>query len=151
MDFSFSEEQIALKKELIQFAENELNDNLIERDKQAHFSRENWKKCAQMGIQGLPFPRKYGGSEADIVTTMVAMEGLGYGCRDSGLLFSINAQMWAVQTPIAEFGTEAQKEKYLPGLIKGEIIGAHGMSEPGSGSDAFNMNTTATRHGDKYI
>ncbi len=151
MDFSFTEEQIALKKELTNFAKNELNENMLERDKAGEFSRENWKKCAEIGVLGLPFPEKFGGSDADIITTAMAMEGLGYGCRDNGLLFGINAQMWAVQTPILEFGAPEQQDKYLAALIRGDIIGAHGMSEPDSGSDAFNMNTTAEKKGDKYV
>jgi len=151
MDFNLSEEQLALKKEMIKFAQNELNDELIRRDKESLFSKEHWKKCAEFGVQGLPFPREFGGHEADITTTMLAMEALGYGCRDSGLIFGINAQMWSVQMPLWEFGTEAQQRKYLPGLISGDLIGAHGMSEPGSGSDAFSLNTYAERKGDRYI
>jgi hypothetical protein len=151
MDFSFSDEQLALKKEITQFALHELNADLVRRDKEGAFSKENWKKCAAFGVQGLPFPKEYGGHEADVVTTMLAMEGLGYGCRDSGLVFGINAQMWSVQMPIWEFGDEEQKRKYLPRLISGEIIGGHGMSEPGSGSDAFSLTTYAERKGDSYV
>ncbi|MDZ7342900.1 MAG: acyl-CoA dehydrogenase family protein [candidate division KSB1 bacterium] len=151
MDFSFTDEQLALKKEIIQFAQHELNADLIRRDKESAFSKENWKKCAAFGVQGLPFPKAYGGHEADIITTMLAMEGLGYGCRDSGLVFGINAQMWSVQMPIWEFGTDEQKQKYLPRLISGDLIGGHGMSEPGAGSDAFSLTTTAVRQGDCYV
>ncbi len=151
MDFSFREEQIALKKEIIRFAQNELNVDLVRREKDGYFSKENWKKCAAFGVQGLPFAKEFGGQEADIITTMLAMEGLGYGCRDSGLLFGINAQMWSVQMPIEEFGTEEQKRKYLPGLISGDLIGAHGMTEPDSGSDAFSLNARAERKGDCYV
>jgi alkylation response protein AidB-like acyl-CoA dehydrogenase len=79
------------------------------------------------------------------------MEALGYACRDNGLLFGINAQIWSVQMPIHQFGTPEQKKKYLTRLCSGEIIGAHGMSEPDSGSDAFNMRTTAVHEGDFYI
>jgi alkylation response protein AidB-like acyl-CoA dehydrogenase len=79
------------------------------------------------------------------------MEGLGYGCKDSGLLFSLNAQMWSIQMPIWEYGTDAQKEKYLPGLCAGEILGGHGMTEPDSGSDAFSLKTTAERKGEYYV
>ena len=148
---NFTEEQVAIRKEIIKFAQIELNEGMIERDKKGTFFREGWKKCADFGIQGLPFPEAYGGSEADIVTTTIAMEGLGYGCKDSGLIFSINAQMWSIQMPILEFGTEEQKSKYLPALTSGELIGAHGMSEPNSGSDAFGLETTAKKNGDTYV
>jgi alkylation response protein AidB-like acyl-CoA dehydrogenase len=151
MDFGFNEEQLNIKNEAIKFAQNELNFDMIERDKSAYFSRESWMKCAEFGIQGLPFPEQYGGAEADIITTTLVMEGLGYGCKDSGLLFSLNAQMWSIQMPIWEYGTDAQKEKYLPGLCAGEILGGHGMTEPDSGSDAFSLKTTAERKGEYYV
>jgi alkylation response protein AidB-like acyl-CoA dehydrogenase len=79
------------------------------------------------------------------------MEGLGYGCKDSGLIFALNGQMWTVQMPILRFGSDAQKNKYLPKLCSGEWIGAHGMTEPGSGSDAFSLTTSARLDGDYYV
>jgi alkylation response protein AidB-like acyl-CoA dehydrogenase len=112
---------------------------------------ENWLKCARFGLQGLPIPEEYGGSAADILTVMLIMEGLGYGCRDNGLIFALNAQMWSVQLPILSFGTEAQKQKYLPGMIRGELIGAHGMTEPDSGSDAYSLRTRADRVEGGYV
>ncbi len=151
MDFDFTEEQLAIKHEAIKFAQNELSDDLIARDKEGAFPREAWNKCAEFGVQGMPFPAEYGGSEADIITTTLLMEGLGYGCKDAGLLFSLNAQMWSIQMPLWEYGNEAQKQKYLPRLCSGEIIGGHGMSEPDSGSDAFKLQTTAIKKGDRYV
>lgn len=145
MDFSWSLEQLAFKNTVIGFAQKELNQGLQEREKQGQFSRQNWQKCAELGILGLPFPEAYGGSNSDILTTMLTMEGLGYGCRDNGLIFALNAQMWSVQHPILTHGSQAQKEKYLPGLIRGELIGAHGMSEPNSGSDAYSLHTRAEK------
>jgi alkylation response protein AidB-like acyl-CoA dehydrogenase len=151
MDFSWTEEQLMCKKSVIEFAQKELNEGIIERDWKGEFSRENWQKCAQFGIQGLPFPEEYGGANADILTTMLTMEGLGYGCRDNGLVFALNAQMWSIQSPILYFGTEEQRQKYLPDLCSGEIVGAHGMSEPDSGSDAFSLRTRAERTDDGYV
>jgi alkylation response protein AidB-like acyl-CoA dehydrogenase len=151
MDLSFGPEQLALRDEIVRFARSELNSDLISHDRDEVFPRENWAKCAQFGIPGLPFPKEYGGSEADIVSTMLAMEGLGYGCRDAGLIFGLNAQMWAVQMPIWLFGTEEQKRRYLPPLCSGERLGAHGMTEPDSGSDAMSLSTTAVRRGDAYV
>jgi alkylation response protein AidB-like acyl-CoA dehydrogenase len=151
MDLSFSPEQLALRDEIAKFARQELNQDLIDRDREQSFPHEAWQKCARFGIQGMPFPREYGGGEADIVTAMLAMEGLGYGCRDAGLIFGINAQMWAVQMPIHLFGTEAQKRRFLPRLCSGESIGAHGMSEPGSGSDAMSLSTTAVQRGERWV
>jgi hypothetical protein len=151
MDFSWTEEQLKYKQAVIEFAQKELNSGLIDRDRQGELAREGWKKCAQFGILSLAIPEKYGGSGADILTTMLVMEGLGYGCRDNGLIFAMNAQMWSVQHPILAFGTEAQKQKYLPGLCSGKLIGAHGMSEPDSGSDAYSLRTKAERVGDGYL
>jgi alkylation response protein AidB-like acyl-CoA dehydrogenase len=151
VDFSWTEEQLKFKKAVVEFAQKELNEGLIDRDRQGELSRENWKKCAQMGILGLAVPEEYGGSGTDILTTMLVMEGLGYGCRDNGLVFAMNAQMWSVQHPILTFGTDAQKQKYLPRFCSGELIGAHGMSEPDSGSDAFSLRARAERVPEGYV
>jgi alkylation response protein AidB-like acyl-CoA dehydrogenase len=151
MDFSWSEEQIEFKQAVIAFAQRELKADLIELDRHGRLARDNWQKCADFGILGLPFPEQYGGSGEDIMTTMLTMEGLGYGCKDNGLIFGINAQMWSVQMPILLFGTEEQKHNYLPRLIRGEIIGAHGMSEPDSGSDAYSLRTRAEKVEGGYV
>src|SRR5688572_5053574 len=116
MDFSWTKEQLTYKQAVIDFATKELNDGLIERDRHGELCLENWRKCARFGIQGLPIPEEYGGSGTDILTTLLVMEGLGYGCRDNGLIFAINAQLLSVQMPILTFGTEEQKQKYLPAM-----------------------------------
>lgn len=151
MDFDFTAEQLDLKKAAIKFGQKELNEDIIQRDREGIFSRDLWKQCADFGLLGLPFPKEWGGSDCDIVTTLLVMEGLGYGCKDAGLVFSINGQMWTVQMPILSFGSAEQKTKYLPKLISGEWIGANGMTEPGSGSDSFALSTTARLKGDHYI
>jgi alkylation response protein AidB-like acyl-CoA dehydrogenase len=151
MDFSWTEEQLTFRREIIKFAQNELNEGLLERDKEGLISLENWQKCARFGILGLAVPEAYGGSNTDILTTMMVMEALGYGCHDNGLIFAMNAQMWSVQHPILAFGTEAQKQKYLPALCNGDMIGAHGMSEPDSGSDAYSLRTRAVRVEEGYV
>jgi alkylation response protein AidB-like acyl-CoA dehydrogenase len=151
VDFEFTDEQLEFRKSAIRFGQRELNNDVISRDRNAVFSPELWKKCADFGIQGSSFPACYGGNDADIVSTMLLMEGLGYGCKDSGLIFAINGQMWTVQMPILRFGSEAQKRKYLPGLCNGELIGAHGMTEPGSGSDAFSLRTSARLSDGCYV
>jgi hypothetical protein len=151
MDFSWTKEQLDFRAQVVRFAQNELNGDVIERDRESRFSREAWNACARFGILGLPIPEAYGGSAADIVTTMIAMEALGYGCRDAGLLFSMHAQMWSLEMPLLLFGSDAQKERYLPRLVSGEIIGVHGMTEPDSGSDAFSLKTRAERRGDRYV
>ncbi|MEO8198914.1 MAG: acyl-CoA dehydrogenase family protein [Gemmatimonadota bacterium] len=151
MDFSWSSEQLEFRQAVIDFAHKALQDDLISRDRTSEFSRRMWSRCGEFGIQGLPFPEEYGGAGSDILTTILAMEALGYGCKDNGLLFGLAAQMWSVQMPIFKFGSDAAKAKYLPLLNRGEWIGAHGMSEPDSGSDAFALRTTAERQGETYV
>ena len=151
MDFSLTAEQIELKQRTIDFARAELNDGLLEQDRAGTFSAEKWRKAAEFGILGLPIPTDYGGAGCDLVTTVSTMEGLGYGCADSGLIFSLNAHVWAAETPILRFGSAEQKERYLPRLVSGEWVGVHAITEEGSGSDAFNLATTALRRGDSYV
>ncbi len=151
MDFALSPEQRSLRDEMVRFARQELNEDLPRRDGAKEFSREAWERCAKVGIQGLPVPEEHGGSGADPLTVMVVMEALGYGCRDNGLLFSLNAQMWSCELPLVKFGTEEQKAHYLPALCDGTLIGVQAMTEPESGSDAFALATTARKEGDRYV
>ncbi len=151
MDFSLSQEQLDLQQAVIKFAERELSDDLVHRDARGEFSRPLWQKCAGFGIQGLPIPEPYGGSGFDALTTILALEALGYACQDNGLLFSLNAQMWSFELPIWKFGREEQKLRFLPRLCEGSMIGVQAMTEPGSGSDAFGLRTTAEKRGDRYV
>ncbi len=151
MDLSLTEDQSALKRATIEFARKELNHNLRELDHTGEFPRPAWEACARFGLQGLPIPPEYGGSGADIMTTVVAMEGLGYACRDNGLIFSLNAQLWSLELPLVKFGTPAQREAYLPGLVAGNLIGVHAMTEPDSGSDAFSLRTRAESRDGCYV
>ncbi len=151
MDFSWSEEQADFRREVIRFGKEELNYDMIENDHEEKFNREAWDKCAKFGIQGLPIAPEYGGGGADTLTTVCGLEALGYASRDNGLIFSINAHMWSSEIPIASFGTEEQKKKYLPKLTSGEWVGVHAMTEPMTGSDAYALKTRAERNGNKVI
>ncbi|HEX7072236.1 MAG TPA: acyl-CoA dehydrogenase family protein [Rhodothermales bacterium] len=152
MDFSWSEQQVALRQRVVDFARRELNDELIERDRDGQFSRAAWQKCADFGILGFSVPAAYGGGEEiDLPTAMLAMEGLGYGCRDNGLAFGLNAQLWTVQLPIVRFGTEDQKQCFLPRMCRGEAIGAHAITEPQAGSDAYSLQTHARKVDGGYV
>ena len=82
-------------------------------------------------------PEEYGGSGLDPLTCAIALEALGYGCHDGGLVFSLCAHLLACVVPLWQHGSEEQKQRYLPGLCDGTLIGVHAMTEPGSGSDAF--------------
>jgi alkylation response protein AidB-like acyl-CoA dehydrogenase len=151
VDFEVTEEQRQLADAVRAFAEARLNQDLIRRDREGSFSREGWEACAEMGLQGLHVPEKWGGQGQDLVTTALVCEAFGEACRDNGLVFSLNAQIWSVEMPILHFGTDEQKERYLRGMVEGRRIGAHGMTEPDSGSDALALRTRARRDGDAYV
>jgi len=150
VNFAMTPEQQTLREEIARFAQKELNDDLIARDRGQIFSRELWAKCGAMGLQGLPVPEEYGGSAADGLTTAIALEALGYGCRDSGFVFSLCAHLLSCVVPLWKHGSEEQKRRWLPGMCDGSLVGVHAMTEPESGSDAFTMHTRATPDGDGW-
>lgn len=147
MDFSLSEDQKSLRENIIRFAQQELNEDVSRRDSDQAFVRDLWRKCGDMGIQGLPVPEQYGGSGLDPLTCAIALEAFGYGCRDGGLVFSLCAHLLSCVVPLWKHGNEQQKKRYLPGLCDGTLVGVHAMTEPGSGSDAFALTTRAERDG----
>jgi alkylation response protein AidB-like acyl-CoA dehydrogenase len=151
MDFSLSESQQRWHDAAVRFAREELVDDLLERDERREFWREGWRRCARFGVQGLPIPGEFGGKGEGLPSTIAAMEGLGYGCADNGLLFSINASMWTNSIPILKYGTDEQKQRYLPGLCDGSIVGANGASEVEAGSDIFSMTTRVERRDDAWV
>ena len=151
MDFGFSPRQESWHDGSLEFALKELQDDLLSRDERREFWREGFLRCARQGIQGLPVPVEYGGRGEDLSTTIAAMEGLGRGCPDNGLIFAINASMWTNTIPILTYGSPAQKSTYLPGLCDGSILGANGASEVDAGSDIFSMRSTAKKVGDEWV
>jgi alkylation response protein AidB-like acyl-CoA dehydrogenase len=151
VDFEWSDEQQAFYDTVVAFATRDLNDDVVGRDERHEFAPAAWKACAQFGIQGLPVPAEYGGGGADALTIARAMEALGYACVDNGLLFSLGAQMWSAEIPLVRFGTEEQKQRWLPGLCDGSVIGVQCMTEPETGSDAFAMSTNVEHHGDVFV
>ena len=152
MDFGWTTLQLARRQGALAFARAELaDDELTLRDQEGRFSRALWERCAAFGILGLSVPPEFGGEELDLPTAMLIMEGLGEGCADNGLTFALNAQLWTVQRPIVRFGTDAQKQRFLPGLAAGKLIGAHALTEPDAGSDAFSLSTRAERRGSDYV
>lgn len=150
MDFSLTAEQIRFKESVQEFAHRALGDRTDHIDR-GEFDWNGWRQCADFGIHGIAMPKKYGGMELDLLTCVLIMEGLGYACRDAGLIFSLNTQIWTCECPILKFGTEEQKDKYLNRLVDGSIVGGHAMTEPGAGSDAFSIRTKAVKDGDGYI
>ncbi len=151
MDFTLSDEQRALRDEIIRFARKELSPGARDRDRAQSFSRELFQKCGDMGLPGLCAPTEYGGAGADALTTVIGLEALGYGCEDGGLTFALCAHMLACVVPIWKHGSEEQKQRYLPDLCAGRRVAVNAMTEPDSGSDAFNMKTRARADGDDFI
>jgi len=151
MDFSWSEEQQDMRRRVADLGRSELNHDLRARDARGEFNREGWLRCAQFGVLGMLVPPEYGGLGLDAVSAVGVLERLGYGCKDNGLVFAINAHMWAAQMPLLHFGSEEQKQQWLPGLASGRLIGGNAMTEAESGSDAFGLATTARRRDDRYI
>jgi alkylation response protein AidB-like acyl-CoA dehydrogenase len=146
-----TEEQEKLQDAAVEFARTALGGDMIARDREAHFDREAWRRCAEFGVLGMPIPQEYGGLGLGLSELLAVMEGLGRGTRDQGLLFSLNAHLWTNSIPILLYGTEEQRRRYLPGLCDGTLVGANAASEPDAGSDIFSMRTRAVRDGDQYV
>src|SRR5439155_24378778 len=112
---------------------------------------EAWGRIGSFGIPGPPVAGDFGGGGVDAVTTMLALEALGYGCKDNGLVFSVNAHMWTSVVPLWHFGTPEQRDRWLPGLCSGSLIGCHTITEPEAGSDAFGTKSTAKQVEGGYV
>ncbi|MFN0099054.1 MAG: acyl-CoA dehydrogenase family protein [Gemmatimonadaceae bacterium] len=151
MDFSWSPEQLEYRNAVAEFAAGTLNVDLESRTRDGIFRRDLWEACAKFGLLGLPVPAEFGGTAQDLPTSVLAMEALGYGCRDQGFLFSLHAHLWAVVMPVLAFATPEMRRRLLPGLIDGTLIGAHAISEPEAGSNGFAMRATARLDGDHYV
>jgi alkylation response protein AidB-like acyl-CoA dehydrogenase len=146
-----TEDQLQLQRAATEFARATLCDDMIARDRQAHFDRALWQRCADFGVLGMPIPVEHGGQGMGLTDLLAVMEGLGYGARDQGLLFSLNAHLWTNSIPILIYGTPDQRRRYLQPLGDGTLIGANAASEPNAGSDIFAMRTRAVRDGDSYV
>ena len=151
LDFRLTPEQEAMKESTRKFAERELSPGSIERDIKGEFNLAGFRKCGEFGLLGLPVPREYGGGGTDVITMMAAMEGLGRGCTDGGFILSLGAHVCICTIPIWQYGSEEQKQRFLPRLCSGEFLGAFGLTEPNAGSDALSVQTTAKKDGDHWI
>ncbi|MGQ0776803.1 MAG: acyl-CoA dehydrogenase family protein [Pseudonocardiales bacterium] len=143
-------DQVALRQGLARW-HKALSADHIQQDEQGTFSWENWKLIRQSGILSLPFEQRWGGLGQDLITTMYVLEGLGEGCRDGGLNFSVTTSMASVGIPLQRYGCAELKDRYLPRICTGEAIGAHAITESDGGSDAMRMRTRADRDGDHFV
>ncbi|MBC03182.1 MAG: acyl-CoA dehydrogenase [Phycisphaerae bacterium] len=146
-----SDDIIRLRQEIEDLARDRLAESGVDRDRDGAFWSHGWAACAEGGVLRLPVPEEDGGRGVGLLATIVAMESLGRMVDDLGLLFSINAHLWAGVIPIVRFGTEDQKHRWLPGLLDGSVIAGHGATESEAGSDVFAMRTTARRDGEDWI
>ncbi|MDO4566632.1 MAG: acyl-CoA dehydrogenase [Oscillospiraceae bacterium] len=149
MDFVLSKEQLMAQKLFREFAVNEVKPLAAEVDKTEEFPLENIKKMGRLGMMGIPVPKEYGGQGGDILTYILCVEEMSKVCATTGVIVSAHTSLCI--DPILRYGTEDQKQKYLPDLASGKKIGAFALTEPGAGTDAQGMQTTATLEGDKWI
>ncbi len=147
--FDLTEEQLMVRNMCREFAENELREQAVEIDRTHRFPLETTRKLGELGIMGVVYDDKYGGAGMDYVSYAIAVEEISRVCASSGVIVSAHNSLCV--SPINYFGTEAQKEKYLPKLCKGEHIGAFGLTEPNAGSDSGGTKTTAVQGGKGYI
>lgn len=151
MDFAFTQEQRIFKDQVIRFAAKEIVPRVRAYDLAGEFDFQSFRRLGDFGILGLHFPEALGGSEADVVTTVMAGEALGEAGVDGGLCLAYGAHTFLCADTILSHGTPAQKERYLPRLASGEWIGCMGLTEPGAGSDVAAMSTRAEKRGNEYI
>ncbi|HLY66686.1 MAG TPA: acyl-CoA dehydrogenase family protein, partial [Chloroflexota bacterium] len=151
MYFDLNDEQQAFVETVKEFAANEIAPGASERDRSCEWYTEGWRKMAQLGLLGLQFPEEYGGSGADILTTAAAFQAFTAGGADAGIALSWIAHSVLAGTPLWLFGSEKQKRRYLAPLAKGELTAGYALTEPGAGSDASSLQTTAVRCGDRWI
>jgi len=149
MDFQLSKEHEMLQKMYRDFTENEVKPFAEEVDEEEQFPVETVKKLARYGFLGIPFPKEYGGQGADHLAYAMAVEELSKACATTAVIVSAHTSLCA--SPIYMFGSEEQKQKYLPPLNRGEMLGAFGLTEPGAGTDAGGQQTMAVLVDDHYI
>ncbi|MFN0275549.1 MAG: acyl-CoA dehydrogenase [Chitinophagales bacterium] len=149
MNFQLTEDHLLIKQAARDFAQNELKPGVIERDRDMKFPTEQVKRMGELGFLGLMVDPKYGGAGMDTVSYVLAMEEISKVDNSCSVIMSVNNSLvcWGLET----FGTEEQKQKYLPDLTSGKKIGAFCLSEPEAGSDATSQRTTAEEKGDYYL
>ncbi|HEY9577029.1 MAG TPA: acyl-CoA dehydrogenase [Pseudobacillus sp.] len=149
MNFQLTEEHEMIRKMVRDFAKNEVEPTAAERDEEERFDMDIFRKMAELGLTGIPWTEEYGGIGSDYLAYCIAVEELSRVCASTGVTLSAHTSLagW----PVYKFGTEEQKQKYLKPMAQGEKIGAYGLTEPGSGSDAGSMKTTARLEGNEYI
>src|SRR5262245_53713548 len=149
MDFRPSEEQEILRRSVRAFAEAEIRPHVMEWDETQHFPMDLLPKMAELGLMGIQLPEQYGGSGMSAVDYCICIEDLARVCP--AIALSVAAHNGLCSSHITMFGNDAQKARYLPRLVKGDVLGAWGLTEANAGSDAAGMRTTAARQGECWV
>lgn len=149
LNFAWSEEQMAMRETVSRFAREVIRPRVSEMDETDEFPMDIATKMGALGLLGLPIPEAYGGVGADFISYIQAVEETSYASGALGVMLAVHTSVGSF--PTLYFGTEAQKQKYLPKLASGEWIGAFALTEPSAGSDAGGIRTRAVRDGDDYI
>ena len=149
MNFQLSEEHEMLRKMVRDFALEQVAPTAAERDENETFDMNIFKQMAELGLTGIPWPEEYGGAGMDYLAYVITIEELSRVCASTGVVLSAHTSLagW----PIYKYGNEEQKQKYLRPMAEGKKVGAYGLTDPGSGSDAGGMKTTAKLDGDAYV
>lgn len=149
VDFSFTEDQELLRDEVRRFAEERIRPGLAERDREHRFPVDIFKEMGEMGLLGMMVPEEYGGAGMDTLSYLLAMEEISR--VDPAVAVTMSVTNSVCCWPIVRFGSEDLKRKVLPSLASGETLGGFGLTEPGAGSDAGSLKTTARRDGDFWV
>jgi butyryl-CoA dehydrogenase len=146
---SLDDVQLAIRDMARQFAQEQLWPGADARDRESRFPRDELAEMGTLGFLGMLVPEEFGGMDSDTVSYAYVIEEVAAGDGACSTIMSVHSSVGCV--PIVRYGTQAQKEKYLPRLASGEWIGGFALTEPQAGSDASNMRTTAVRDGDHYV
>ncbi|MBA4541876.1 MULTISPECIES: acyl-CoA dehydrogenase [Thermoactinomyces] len=149
MHFKLSEEHEMMRKMVREFALKEVAPTAALRDEKEEFDRSIFDRIGELGLAGIPWEEEWGGAGADFLSYVIAVEELSRVCASTGV--TLSAHISLASWPIYKFGTKEQKERFLRPLAEGTKLGAYGLTEPGSGSDAAGMKTTAVKDGDHYV
>jgi alkylation response protein AidB-like acyl-CoA dehydrogenase len=141
----------AWRGRITSLAEKHINPKAVKREQNATFDRSVWAACANAGLTGLTVAKAYGGQGLGALDTVKVLEVLGYASEDPGLNFGVAAHLLAVLVPIAQFGSEEQKKRFLPGFCDGSLIAGNAITERTAGSDVFNMQTVARPYRQGYL
>lgn len=149
MNFELTKEQLMIRDTVRDFAENEVKPYARELDQTHSFRLETFRKMGKLGLMGIPFPEKYGGSGGDTISYCIAVEEIGKACGGTGLSYAAAVSLGA--SPIYNFGTEEQKQEWLVPMAQGKVLGSFGLTEPNAGSDAGGTRTKAVLEGNEYV